>query len=170
MFDTVFGLPFHPLVVHATVVTVPLAAALVAGAAFWPRFRRWAGPLPLAVALAALVLDPLSTQSGEALERRVGQGGLVEQHAHLAEELLPWLVGLAVVAVGLAWIWYAERPSSARRGPGRGLVAGVAALALVGAVGTTVQVVRIGHSGAEAAWSQTAQSAPATAGGNGDDG
>jgi hypothetical protein len=166
MFDTVFGLPFHPLVVHATVVAVPLAAVLVAGAAFWPRFRRWAGPLPLAVALAALVLDPLSTESGEALERRVGHGDLVQRHAQLAEQLLPWLLGLAAVAGALAWMWYVERPRSARPAPGRAIVAGVAALALVGAVGTMVQVARIGHSGAEAAWSSTARSEPAP--GNGD--
>lgn len=33
MFDTIFGLPMHPLVVHATVVIVPLAALVVALAA-----------------------------------------------------------------------------------------------------------------------------------------
>ena len=163
MLDTVFGLPFHPLVVHATVVAVPLAAVLVAGAALWPRLRRWAGPLPLGVALVALVLDPLSTESGEALERRVGRGDLVAQHAHLAEQLLPWLVGLVAVAAALAWIWYTERPGSARPVPGRALVAGVAALAVVGAVGTSVEVARIGHSGAKAAWSGTAQADPVPA-------
>ena len=29
MLDTVFGLPLHPLIVHATVVVVPLAALSV---------------------------------------------------------------------------------------------------------------------------------------------
>lgn len=43
MFDTIFGLPLHPLVVHATEVIVPLAAVLVVLTAAWPRFRRWAG-------------------------------------------------------------------------------------------------------------------------------
>ena len=68
MFDTFFGLPLHPFVVHATEVTVPLAALLVIVAAAWPRFRRWAGYLPMGAALAALVLVPISTQSGEQLE------------------------------------------------------------------------------------------------------
>lgn len=45
---SVFGLPVHPLVVHATVVFVPLAAVFVLASALWPAFRRWAGPLPLA--------------------------------------------------------------------------------------------------------------------------
>ena len=50
---TVFGLPLHPLIVHATVVIVPTAALAVLLATFWPRFRRWAswGPLALARAL-----------------------------------------------------------------------------------------------------------------------
>ena len=42
MLDTIFGLPVHPLVVHATTVIVPSAAVAVLLAAVWPRFRRWA--------------------------------------------------------------------------------------------------------------------------------
>ena len=42
------GLPLHPLIVHATVVIIPLAALTVILFAVWPRFRSWAGPLPLA--------------------------------------------------------------------------------------------------------------------------
>ena len=48
---TVFGLPLHPLIVHATVVVVPTAAIAVLLAAFWPRFSRWASWGPLAVAV-----------------------------------------------------------------------------------------------------------------------
>ena len=73
MLDTVFGLPVHPLLVHATVVIVPLAALAVLLAAVWPRFRAWAGWGPLALAVAAVVLAPLSTSSGEELEHRVGE-------------------------------------------------------------------------------------------------
>jgi hypothetical protein len=168
VFDTLFGLPFHPLVVHATVVAVPLAAGLVAGAALWPRLRRWAGPLPLGVSAAALVLDPLSTASGESLQHRVGQSDLVARHAHLADQLLPWLVGLTVAAAALAWVWFRERPSSGEASgqasgegrPGRALLVSVAVLAVVTAAGTSVAVARIGHSGAEAAWSGVARSDP----------
>ncbi len=61
MLDTVFGLPMHPLIVHATVVIVPTAALLVALAAIYPRFRGWAGPVPALAALLSCVLVPLST-------------------------------------------------------------------------------------------------------------
>lgn len=39
MLDTIFGLPIHPLLVHATVVIVPLAAVLVLLTALWPAAR-----------------------------------------------------------------------------------------------------------------------------------
>lgn len=49
MFDTVAGLALHPLVVHATEVLVPTAALVVAMAALWPMFLRWARFLPFAL-------------------------------------------------------------------------------------------------------------------------
>jgi hypothetical protein len=146
----VFGLPLHPLIVHATVVFVPAAAVLLLLSALVPRFRRWAGLLTPGVALVALALVPLSTSSGENLERQVGASTLVQQHSHLADGLLPWMIGVAVLAVGVYLVGrFARRPSKA-------IAVVVAVLSVVVAVGTTVQVVRIGHSGAKAAWSQVA--------------
>ncbi|MFC5929458.1 hypothetical protein D6T64_19505 [Cryobacterium melibiosiphilum] len=171
MFDVFFGLPMHPFVVHATEVTVPLAALLVVLAAAWPRFRRWAGYLPLGAALAALVLVPLSTESGEALEHRVGENALIETHSDLAEGLLPWVAGLVVVAAALLWFTLRERraksartgaEASVRRDP-KWMAIALIVLALVAATGTTVQAIRIGHSGATAVWSED-MGAPAPAG------
>ncbi len=102
MLDTIFGLPLHPLIVHATVVVVPTTALLVALAAVYPRFRAWIGPVPALAALTSCVLVPLSTGSGEELEHRVGDSSLVEKHADLAETLIWFVVPLAVVAVALS--------------------------------------------------------------------
>lgn len=174
MFDTFFGLPLHPFVVHATEVTVPLAALLVIVAAAWPRFRRWAGYLPLGAALTALVLVPISTQSGEQLEARVGGNDLIETHSGLAEGLLPWVAGLVVVAAALLWWNIRERRtnvaapsgtspvSSVRRGP-KWIAVTLLLLALLVSTGTTIQAVLIGHSGATAVWSED-MGAPAPAG------
>jgi hypothetical protein len=151
MFDTIFGLPLHPLVVHATVVVVPLAAVTVVAAAVSRRFRQWAGLLPLAISLVAVVLVPISTSSGESLEHRVAHNALVEQHAHLADGLLPWAIALTVGAALLTW-------SSRRARDGRLFLATAALVGVVAAAGTTVQVARIGHSGAKAAWSDVASS------------
>lgn len=151
MFDTFFGLPMHPLVVHATVVVVPAAAISVALAALWPRFRAWASYLFLGLSLAALVLVPISTQSGESLRDGLPPNPLIERHEHLADGLLPWVIGLAVAAILLFAYHRLGRTQSSPATP-RIVVAGLILIALVGAVGTSVQVARIGHSGAEAAW------------------
>lgn len=177
MLDTVFGLPVHPLVVHATVVLVPLAALAVLLAAVWPRFRRWAGVLPLVLATVAVVLTPLSTQSGESLEERVGESDLVEVHAQLGDGLLRWV---ALLWVGALLLFVVERQArravaaAADGGPARtprALAVVALVVALVGSLGTTVQVVRIGHTGAQAAWSDVATSTVVPAGepGAGDD-
>jgi len=159
--DTVFGLPVHPLIVHATVVLVPTAALLVALAAVYPRFRQWIGPVPALTAVAACILVPLSTGSGEALEHRVGDSSLVEKHAELADTLIWFVLPLAAVAVIGYWMH--------RRGAAtNGLVVGAAVAALVLSGATLVDVVLIGHSGAKAAWSGVAQQTQQARPGSGD--
>lgn len=185
MLDTIFGLPVHPLIVHATTVVVPAAAVAVLLAAVWPRFRRWAGWMPLALSVAAVVLTPLSTESGEALERHVEHSDLIETHSQLAEGLLPWVVVLAVGAAALYVVARRERKTrelesadSATGGPGavparthavpRWLLVGGAVVGLVAALGTATQVVRIGHSGAQAAWGDAVSQTTPPSGGDDD--
>jgi hypothetical protein len=147
-----YGLPLHPLVVHATVVVIPLAALTVALSVLWPRFRAWAGPLPVGLSAVGLVLVPLSTSTGETLEHHVRRSALLEQHTHLADGLLPWMIALLVVS---AVAYLLHRRSRSGRPTSRTLTVLVAVLALAGVAGTTVQVARIGHSGAKAAWAGT---------------
>ena len=163
MLDTVFGLPIHPLLVHATVVIVPLAALTVLLSAVWPTFRAWAGWGPLALAVAAVVLTPLSTSTGEELEHRVGESSAVERHAELGDMLFWWVVPLAVLAAVLYWWHRSSRP-------GRGLAVVVAVLPVLVAVGTLVQVVLIGHSGAQSAWGDVGAASSSSQGGDGGEG
>lgn len=160
MFDEVFGLPMHPLMVHATVVMLPAAAITVGLAAAWPRFRRRAGVVPLVLSVLALVLVPITVQSGKSLVERVDETALVATHQERGEGLLPFAIALAVTAAALYWMHH--RQTRSRDGDGddtprvyRVLRAAVAGLALVSAVAVTVQVIRVGHSGSEAAWSDT---------------
>ena len=157
MFDTIAGLPLHPLVVHATEVLVPSAALVIALAALWPTFRRWARFLPLGLALVSLVLVPISIQSGEALQERVKESSLIETHSELADGLLPWIIGLVVVAGVLVWWNWNEHKDTAPRAP-KWVAVALAVTGVLAATGTTVQAVRIGHSGATAVWSQSAGS------------
>jgi hypothetical protein len=165
--STVFGLPVHILIIHATVVLVPLTALLLLVVAFWPRLRRALGPLPVLAALGALLLVPITSHSGEQLRARLPDNQLIARHAELGDGLLPWVAGLFVAALLLLWndgwrptAWAspgrvtggARSAHSAAR-TGTWVTALALALVLATAIGSVVQIVRIGHSGAKAAWS-----------------
>jgi hypothetical protein len=156
--DTIFGLPMHPLIVHATVVIVPTATLLVALAAVYPRFRAWVGPVPALTALLSCVLVPLSTGSGEELQHRVGETSLVEKHQELADTLIWFVIPLAAVAVVGYWL---HRRATDGRQAGKAMLAIVAVAAVVLSGATIVDVALIGHSGAKASWSKVTDK-PAT--------
>lgn len=150
MFSTIFGLPAHPLVIHAVVVLVPLAALGAIAVAVWPAARERYSTLALAVATAALLSIPVATHTGELLQAHVKETALVERHTQMADGLLPfagllWL-GLAVLVFAR---WYGARKNVQW---GKYLTVAAAVVAVVGAVASGVQVTRIGHSGAQAAW------------------
>ncbi|MDG3009408.1 hypothetical protein G4X40_04525 [Rhodococcus sp. D2-41] len=164
---TVNGLPAHVLFVHFVVVLVPLAALLLILSACWPAARRRLGVLTPAVALVALVLVPLTTHAGEWLEHHTARDPLVRAHAHLGDTLLYWSAAVFVVSA-VSWAVQQDRFRArltgwARRAvTGRGVTVTVAVLAVLVAVGSVVQVYRIGDSGAKAVWhdQSTAATAP----------
>ena len=158
--ETVLGLPLHPLTVHATVVLVPLTALLVVLTAVSPRIRSWAGPLPLVGAVISTILAPLSTSTGENLEKALPENDLIEKHAELGDMLIWWALAMLVVAAAQYFL--------ARRGRSvsKGLATALLVLGIVAGVGTMVQTALIGHSGAKAVWDGVGQ---APAGGQSDD-
>ena len=143
--ESFLGLPIHPLIVHATVVIVPTAAALLVATLLLPRLRAWAGPLPLLLALTSLVLTPLTTASGVKFAESFGESKAIERHQDLGEMLIWWTLGLVVVAGA---VWLLER----RGQLGGGIAVALKVAAVLVGLGTIVQVALIGHSGAEAAW------------------
>jgi uncharacterized membrane protein len=173
--ESFFGLPLHPLIVHATVVIIPTAAALLVLSALLPRVRRRAGALTPLTAIAALVLVPITTSSGEELKAQVEDSPLIEKHAELASHILPWVIGLAVVAVALYAVDWRTRRYGQEARASRPLAVILAVLAIVVGGGATVQVALTGHAGAEAAWSNVggedneSHSGSGSQGGSGDD-
>ncbi|MEV4382912.1 DUF2231 domain-containing protein [Streptosporangium sp. NPDC049644] len=157
-----FGLPLHPLVVHAVVVCVPLAALGTILMAFWPAAARRLWPAVLFVATIALAAVPLSTSSGETLEEKVGESALVEAHAEQGEQVLPFVIVLWLAALGISLrarlMGHGARSRTERTGPRSRwravTVVALAALALIGGVVGTIEVVRAGHSGAQAVWTK----------------
>ena len=142
MFDLVNGLPVHALVVHAVVVLVPLAALGATAIAVRRTWRKRYGVLVAAAAALGAVLTPVATSSGEALERRVGDPGT---HAALGDQLIWFVIPLLVLVLALVAL-------DRRGSTGSTVLRVVSALVVVAALATTVQVVRIGDSGARAAW------------------
>jgi hypothetical protein len=187
MFSLVNGLPAHVLLVHAVVVLVPLAALLLVVAALWPAARRRLGLATPVLAVVALLSVPPAKEAGEWLERHVPNDPLVQHHVQYGDAVLPWVLGLAVVACGLWAMGVAsdrrDRPAADATGlveRGHGVVAravpawaaGTAALVVAAVlavglgVGSFVAVYRAGDSGARAAWHGQVSSAPH--GGDGD--
>lgn len=146
MFDTINGIPLHPLVVHAVVVLLPLSVVGTLAIVGRPAWRRPYGPLVVAAAVIATALCPVATASGEEFKQRVGVNPAVHQGRG---EVLVWF-GLALVVTTAALVWLDRRPADRR--PGKPVMTAVAALAVVAAVAAGIQVVLVGDSGARAAW------------------
>ena len=163
MLNNVLGVPAHPLIVHAVVVLVPLAALGVLVIAASQRLRDHSGWLVAAAASLDVLLVPLATGSGESLQERLlkargAEDPLLTKHVQMGEQLLPFVIAMAVGTVVIVAIHHfvvRRADTSPRPAWAAPWVIKVALLlALVGSVGSLVQVARIGHSGAKAAWSE----------------
>jgi uncharacterized membrane protein len=139
----IFGLPVHPLVVHAVVVLVPLASlGLILMASSIKRSKRYGGLITLIAGVAAASAF-LAMASGRDLADRFGYGA--QEHFAMGQ-WMPW-VGLAVF-VNCLLLWLVDKKPPNRSLPGTVLsIAGfvVAALAIAATVYT-------GHLGAELVW------------------
>jgi uncharacterized membrane protein len=156
--DWIVGeLPLHPLLVHLTVVLVPVSALTVVLAAVWPAARRRMGLLPPILALLALIAVPITTSAGTWLAERVGRTPLVDRHELLGSSVLPWTIAVFVVAAAV-WAWHRFFAAPGRP---RLIVSVVLAVAaVIVAVGSIVLIVQIGESGASAVWTGNFSESP----------
>ena len=149
--DTLFGLPAHPLIVHAAVVLLPIAAIGLIVVAAIPRARKLYAPIVLGLALAATVAVGLAQQSGESLEDNVKETELVEEHTEQGETVLPWAIAVTVMSALVAAEPYVrnrfDRPSP------RVVTAVLVGASLIIGIGATYTVIDVGHSGAKSVWS-----------------
>ena len=140
MFDTITGLPLHPLVIHGVVVGVPLLAVLTVLVAvrkdLRERFAWWVAGANFLLFLLTLV----AKQSGEALQQAKG-GQLAIEHGQLGS-VLPWFV-LALTAA-----------SAAVAGTSRNRALGPIAVvvSIITAVAAVYWTVRTGDAGARSVW------------------
>jgi predicted lysophospholipase L1 biosynthesis ABC-type transport system permease subunit len=156
--DEVLGIPAHPLLIHATVVFVPL---LVLGAIvypLWPDVRSRIGWAVIALAVIAPFTVLLAKVSGDTFKRRLIRRHLVSpqtlakvtQHQAYGTTTLWWSIGLGVLALAMLWlVWNASR--SGRPAP-TGLWYVGTGLSIVVGVITGYYLFRTGDLGAHIAW------------------
>lgn len=161
---TIVGLPIHPLVVHAVVVLLPLAAVCGVLVAVLPKVRRRFGVLVGVLNVVAVGGVFMAMVSGNWFyDHRVdnllehpcacAEPTLIEEHKDLANTLWPWAIVLGVgvlLVVLLPTLARRSAPITRWMGP---LAVLATVITLVGAGFTLELVVRIGEAGAKAAWS-----------------
>ena len=160
---TIGGIPLHPLVVHAAIVLIPLAAIGVMLIAFVPRWRERYGGLVALFALGALVGTLLAKFTGENFQKDLGiTSEKVTTHADLGQKMLYFVIPLFLVAIALWWVGRREKEHQPY---GVGLTISLGVVSVIVALAAGVWVVRVGHSGANAVWGGTVATTNSGAGG-----
>ncbi len=148
-------MPLHPLVIHAVVVLVPLAAlaALAMTMSRWRWLARWPA---LLLTLGATASAYVATLTGEDLQRDRGLNtAQVRTHAEWGDRLMISLWVFTVLVAAAFWVWPSvTRLVGANDRPARVAVLEKPLLVLVplAAVVVLVLVVLTGDAGARAVW------------------
>ena len=150
------GLPLHPLVVHAAVVLLPLAALGVVLIAVFPKLRRHYSTLVVLLSGAALLVMPIASKTGEDLTRYVDHTQAMKDHVAMGES---GSVAAVAVLVAACLLWWMERRARRSRGT---LGKFIVVMSVLVAIAATAQIVRIGHSGATSAWAKESVAQPHT--------
>jgi hypothetical protein len=166
IFDEFFGVPTHPLAVHAPVVLVPLVAIAAIVLAVRPAWRVRAWWVMVPVVLFNVVMLFVSKESGEALLNAepeavvlLGTQQAIADHESLGEATfilaLVWLVVTIALAVrDRMTLWPSAQALSADAAVvERDMIATVlSVLTVVVAIVTTIWLIRTGHTGVQSRW------------------
>jgi hypothetical protein len=139
----ILGLPLHPLVVHAAVVLLPLAALGALLIAVSKRARTRYGSLVVVLAVVATGSVIGARITGEDLNGGTEATGILATHITLGL-LTPWPAGALVLSTLLLVI--------AGRGKSRPFLLTAALLTVVSALVSLAIVIVVGHAGSAAVW------------------
>lgn len=152
--DLIGGIPVHPLVVHAVVVLLPLAALGTLAVVARRKWRRAWGVPVLLTALAGVVCVPIAARAGEQLRAALPPNPLIDVHEERAELLLPFAVAFLVLLAATVLVGrVADRPAGDSASTRSRAELAVGLLAAVAGIAVTGLVVWIGHAGSVAVWS-----------------
>jgi len=154
VFDQISGLPVHALIVHATVVFVPLLALGAIVYALVARLRPRIGWAVLLLAIIAPICAFVAMQSGKALRERVLARGVSGRGAQIINEHMGFgtLTFWFTLALGVASLVMLAVTMRKERSLPRAVDLGLAVITVALAVITGYYVFRTGDSGATAVW------------------
>ena len=145
LFGSVAGLPLHPLVIHASIVLIPLVAIGALVMSYLPSFSRRYGKLVLVIALFAQLSLFLAKVTGEAFEEILDKD--MGNHAELGE-IAPFITVPMVALIYLRW-----RLDRSGATVGSVWIRRLTSLALIlASLASIAVIVLVGHSGAESVW------------------
>lgn len=143
------GLPLHPLIVHAVVVFIPLAALGALLVVLSRRLRERYGGLAVLVGVVAAAAGFAALLTGPLLAADLGLTGtaVIARHQALGT-WTPWVTLLLAVLLPLHLLARGHADKE-RRGP---LVVVTGGATMLAAVASLVLVALIGEAGATAVW------------------
>lgn len=159
IFDTILGLPVHPLIDHLVVIALPTFSLLTIALVFIPKLRKnyvLVNLTGLAISTGAAFV---AKESGEALAMRVGYP---TDHANMGENLV--VISAILFGAAVLWFFLLSYPKMISAFFVKLIGYATALIAVVALVVTVL----VGHSGAKATWESrinpvASPTAPATA-------
>ncbi len=159
IFDEFFGVPTHPLAVHAPIVLIPIIAIVSVVVLFRSSWRERAA-IPLAVlSLVMVAMLFVAKESGESVKNADNIFGDIDRHEDLANQTFILSVVWLALAAGAGVAVFVQRRndatslSAAAVDTGRNQVFLVLnALATVAVIVATIWLIRTGHAGSDSRW------------------
>jgi len=145
LFGSIAGLPLHPLVIHASIVLIPLVAISGLVMSYLPSFSRRYGKVTLVIAIVAQLSLFLAKVTGEAFQEILDKD--MGNHAELGE-IAPFVTLPMVALIYLRW-----RLDRSGATVGSAWARRLTSIALiVASLASIAVIVLVGHSGAESVW------------------
>ena len=147
MFDTVNGLPAHPLFIHIVVVLLPLSAIGMIALVLIPQFRGRVQKYFVAGGVLISVVGAfVARESGQALAE---VRGVANEHQDWGNRT--FYLAIALVVISTLWLWLDTKPKSVAR-----TVIGI--MVVLVSLAAIISTVLTGDSGAKQVWENSASS------------